>query len=104
MKTKPGLFDSIYTKLRTVFILIPVGVLTCHAQNLGLTYSTSFQTAINVSHSNPTFVGNTLQADIQIQNTSGTWIYVEQSTVATPKIPVALPYTVYLLGPGATKT
>ncbi len=59
---------------------------------------------MNVTYSNPTVVGNTLQVTVQIQNTSGTWIYIQQNTTSTPNIPVTLPYTVYLLGPGGTKT
>jgi len=74
------------------------------AVNLSLTSSASYQTAINVTYSNPTVVGNTLQVTVQIQNTSGTWVYIQQNTTSTTPSPVALPYTVYLLGPGGTKT
>jgi uncharacterized repeat protein (TIGR02543 family) len=74
------------------------------AQNLTLNPSTSYQTAINVTYSNPIVVGNTLQVTVQIQNTSGTWVYIQQNITSTPKSPVNLPYTVYLLGPGGTKT
>jgi uncharacterized repeat protein (TIGR02543 family) len=74
------------------------------AQNLSLMSSASYQTAINVTYSNPTVVGNTLQVTIQITNTSGTWVYIQQNTAFTTPSPVALPYTVYLLGPGGTKT
>jgi hypothetical protein len=74
------------------------------AQNLSLTSSASYQTAMNVTYSNPIVVGNTLQVTVQIQNTSGTWIYIQQNTTSTPNIPVTLPYTVYLLGPGGSKT
>ena len=84
--------------------LIALMPLFCCAQNFSLASSTSYQTAINVTYSNPTVVGNTLQVTVQIQNTSGTWVYIQQNTASTTPSPVALPYTVYLLGPGGTKT
>lgn len=85
-------------------LLIVFAPRECFADTLSLTKSVSYQQAIDVTYSNPTVVGNKLQVTIQIQNTSGTWVYIEQDTTSTPNIPVSLPYTVYLLGPGGTKT
>jgi hypothetical protein len=91
-----------FTLLGMLFVVFICG--QSLAVNLSLTSSASYQTAINVTYSNPTVVGNTLQVTVQIQNTSGTWVYIQQNITPTPKSPVALPYTVYLLGPGGTKT
>jgi uncharacterized repeat protein (TIGR02543 family) len=89
----------------TIFTAI-AALMAIHApaQNISLNPTGSYQTAMALSYSNPTVVGNTLQVTIQIQNTSGTWIYIQQNTASTTLSPVALPYTVYLLGPGGTKT
>ena len=73
------------------------------ASDLSLASSASYQTAIQVTYSNPSMVGNTLVATVQITNTSGTWVYLEQDSTSSPNIPVTLPYTVYLIGPGGTK-
>lgn len=46
-------------------------------------------------------MGNTLQVTVQIQNTSGTWVYLEEDLTSPP---TGIPYTDYLLGPGGTIT
>lgn len=97
-----GKFGSI-TKIFGILFIVVVAQ-EAFADTLSLTGSASYQQAINLTYSNPTAVGNTLQVTIQIQNTSGTWVYLEQDTTPKPNIPVSLPYTVYLLGPGGTKT
>ncbi len=91
-----------FTFLGMLFVVFICG--QSLAVNLSLTSSASYQTAIKVTNSNPTVVGNTLQVTIQIQNTSGTWVYIQQNAASSTPSPVALPYTVYLLGPGGTKT
>ena len=74
------------------------------AQNISLTASTSYQTAIALSYSSPVITGNNLSVTVQITNTSGTWVYLQQDQTYSTNSPVVLPYTVYLLGPGASKT
>jgi hypothetical protein len=71
------------------------------AQNLSLTSSNSYQTAINLTYSNQSQVGNRLVADVEITNTSGTWIYIEEDLTSSP---TGIPYTDYLLGPNGTLT
>jgi uncharacterized repeat protein (TIGR02543 family) len=97
--------DHFTKKFHSTFVVIAF-LLAIHApaQTISLNPSNSYQTAMALSYSNPTIVGNTLQVTVQIQNTSGTWIYIQQNTASTTQSPVALPYTVYLLGPGGSKT
>ena len=74
------------------------------AQSISLTASTGYQTAIALSYSSPVITGNNLSVTVQITNTSGTWVYLQQDQTYSTNSPVVLPYTVYLLGPGASKT
>src|SRR5665213_788833 len=71
------------------------------AQTLSLTSSNSYQPAINLTYSNQSQTGNQLTADIQITNTSGTWVYLEEDLTSSP---LGIPYTDYLLGPNGTET
>ena len=73
------------------------------AQSISLTASTGYQTAIALSYSSPVITGNNLSVTVQITNTSGTWVYLQQDQTYSANSPVVLPYTVYLLGPGASK-
>jgi hypothetical protein len=73
------------------------------AQSISLTASTGYQTAIALSYSSPVITGNNLSVTVQITNTSGTWVYLQQDQTYSTNSPVVLPYTVYLLGPGASK-
>jgi hypothetical protein len=103
MKTQ-RIGDALMLQITLALLLLISAPSRSLAQNLSLTSSASYQTAINVSYSNPTVVGNTLQVTVQITNTSGTWVYIQQNTASTTPSPVNLPYTVYLLGPGGSKT
>lgn len=73
------------------------------AQSISLVGSTGYQTAIALSYSSPVITGNNLSVTVQITNTSGTWVYLQQDQTYSTTSPVMLPYTVYLLGPGASK-
>jgi uncharacterized repeat protein (TIGR02543 family) len=89
-----------------VFFVVFAARESC-ADTVSLTSSASYQQAINVTYSNPTTVGNTLQVTIQIQNTSGSWVYVEQDTSSPNYVSLSAGNNnngVYLLGPGGTKT
>ncbi len=76
------------------------------ADTLSLASCASYQQAINVTYSNPTVVGNTLQVAIQIQNTSGSWVYIQEDTSSPNYVSLSSDNDngVYLLGPGGTKT
>jgi hypothetical protein len=105
MKTEQrGQHSAAILRTLSAMLLATLAMNQAPAADLSLTPTASYQTAINVTYSNPTIVGNTLVVTVQIQNTSGTWVYIEQNITSTPKTPVNLPYTVYLLGPGGTKT
>jgi len=72
--------------------------------DLSIAYSQSpGDQALNVAFFNRQTVGNALVGTLQIQNISGTWVYIEQDLTSSPN-PVAMPYAIYLLGPDATKT
>src|SRR4051812_46214537 len=76
MKNIRAAFGRVSREMRGLLILgILSNVLSVresYADTLSLASSASYQQAINVTYSNPTVVGNTLQVTIQIQNTSGT--------------------------------
>jgi len=71
--------------------------------DLSVAYSGSSDQAVIVSFFNRQTVGNNLVGTLQIQNISGTWVYIEQDLTSSPN-PVNMPYTIYLLGPGDIKT
>ena len=71
--------------------------------DLTVAYSGSSDQAIIVSFFNRQTEGNNLVGTLQIQNISGTWVYIEQDLTSSPN-PVNMPYTIYLLGPGDIKT
>lgn len=77
------------------------------AVDLSIAYAQSSELSIIVSYFDRSTEGNSLVGTLQIENISNTWVYVEQDRTYPPSataIPVTLPYTVYLLGPGAKKT
>src|SRR5688572_19579650 len=75
------------------------------AADLTVRYTQSADRALIVSYFDTRVDGDGLLGTLQIENISRTWVYVEQDvTVRAGAIPVLLPYTVYLLGPGMTKT
>jgi len=78
------------------------GLVCAHAADLSVAYSQSSDQAIIVSFFNRQMVGNNLQGTLQIENISGTWVYIEQDLTSSAN-PVLMPYTIYLLGPGAIK-
>jgi len=71
--------------------------------DLSVAYSGSSDQAVIVSFFDRHTDGNNLVGTLQIQNISGTWVYIEQDLTSSPN-PVALPYTIYLLGPDDIKT
>ena len=71
--------------------------------DLSVAYSGSSDQAVIVSFFDRHTDGNNLVGTLQIQNISGTWVYIEQDLTYSPN-PVALPYTIYLLGPDDIKT
>ena len=81
-------------------LLLPAGSLWA---DLSVAYSGSSEQAMIVSFFDRQTVGSSLVGTLQIQNISGTWIYIEQDLSSSPN-PVAMPYTIYLLGPDAIKT
>ena len=71
--------------------------------DLSVAYSGSSEQAVIVSFFDRQTVGSSLVGTLQIQNISGTWVYIEQDLTSSAN-PVAMPYTIYLLGPDAIKT
>src|SRR5665213_2062240 len=71
--------------------------------DLTVAYTGSSDQAVIVSFFNRQTEGNNLVGTLQIQNISGTWVYIEQDLTSSPN-PVNMPYTIYLLGPGDIKT
>ena len=94
------------TLLAEVFAMATAAILVANSAfaELSIAYSQSLGVqALNVAFFNRQTVGNALVGTLQIQNLSGTWVYIEQDLTSSPG-PVAMPYTIYLLGPDATKT
>jgi hypothetical protein len=71
--------------------------------DLSVAYSGSSDQAVIVSFFDRHTEGNNLVGTLQIQNISGTWVYIEQDRTSSPN-PVNMPYTIYLLGPDDIKT
>jgi hypothetical protein len=69
------------------------------AQTLSLISSNSYQTAINLTNLNASVAGGRLVVNVQITNTSGTWVYLEEDLTSPP---TGVNYTDYLLGPNGT--
>lgn len=82
------------------FLLLPTGRLWA---DLSVAYSGTSDQAVIVSFFDRQTVGSSLVGTLQIQNISGTWVYIEQDLTSSAN-PVAMPYTIYLLGPDAIKT
>lgn len=103
MKTRqPG--SPIANLLRTVLLVLSfwLAPVSTRAADLSVTYAGSSDQAVIVSFFDRHTEGNNLVGTLQIQNTSGTWVYIQQDV--SNLNPVAMPYTVYLLGPDAIKT
>ena len=100
MKTHNGHLDRLVAIFAAFALLLATHA---PAQSISLTASTGYQTAIALSYSSPVITGNNLSVTVQITNTSGTWVYLQQDQTYSTNSPVVLPYTVYLLGPGASK-
>lgn len=77
--------------------------LTCgsvaSASSLTIARSGTTEQALGVYLLNRHVDGSSLVGTLQLENLSGTWVYVEQDAGNT----VRLPYAVYVLGPGAIK-
>src|ERR1039458_6428696 len=94
------------TLLAEVFAMATAAILVANSAfaELSIAYSQSLGVqALNVAFFNRQTVGNALVGTLQIQNISGTWVYIEQDLTSSPN-PVAMPYKVYLLGPDDIKT
>jgi hypothetical protein len=92
------------TLLAEVFAMATAAILVANSAfaELSIAYSQSpGDQALIVSFFNRQTVASALVGTLQIQNLSGTWVYIEQEVSASS---VTMPYTIYLLGPGAIKT
>jgi len=93
---------SIFWVLLGVLIVVLVADYNAQA-DLAVAYSGSADQAVIVSFFDRHTEGNNLVGTLQIQNISGTWVYIEQDLTSSPN-PVGMPYTIYLLGPDDIKT
>jgi hypothetical protein len=92
------------SKTILALLIVASSLASTVAADLSIAYSQSPGVqALNVAFFNRQTVGNALVGTLQIQNLSGTWVYIEQDSTSSPS-PVWMPYTIYLLGPGAIKT
>ena len=92
------------SKTILALLIVASSLASTIAADLSIAYSQSpGDQALIVSFFNRQTVGSKLVGTLQIQNLSGTWVYIEQDLTSSPS-PVAMPYTIYLLGPDATKT
>ena len=83
-------------------LIVASSLASTAAADLSIAYSQSpGDQALNVAFFNRETVGSSLVGTLQIQNLSGTWVYIEQDVSSSS---VTMPYTIYLLGPGAIKT
>ena len=91
--------------LQTFLGILAVVLLPAHnaRADLSVAYSGSSDQAVIVSFFDRQTEGNNLVGTLQIQNISGTWVYIEQDLTFSPN-PVNMPYTIYLLGPDDIKT
>jgi hypothetical protein len=93
---------ALVRKVVLALLVLARNLPSAFAADLSIAYSQSpGDQALNVAFSNRQTMGSSLVGTLQIQNLSGTWVYIEQDVSSSS---VTMPYTICLSGPGAIKT